>query len=78
LHGIDKLDQILPGKINVLNLRRSWFKFWSKWFDYWEYAKSFVAATALKEGVVDVLVTAPINKYNIQSDAFKFRDIRII
>jgi 4-hydroxythreonine-4-phosphate dehydrogenase len=39
-----------------------------------EYAvKSFVAATAaLKEGVVDVLVTAPISKYNIQSETFKF------
>jgi 4-hydroxythreonine-4-phosphate dehydrogenase len=39
-----------------------------------EYAiKSFVTATqALKEGKVDVLVTAPINKYNIQSDTFKF------
>ena len=35
--------------------------------------KSFVAATkALKEGLVDVLVTAPINKYNIQSEEFKF------
>jgi 4-hydroxythreonine-4-phosphate dehydrogenase len=35
--------------------------------------KSFVAATkALKEGFVDVLVTAPINKYNIQSEEFKF------
>ena len=35
--------------------------------------KSFTAATAaLKEGLVDVLVTAPINKYNIQSDEFKF------
>ena len=35
--------------------------------------KSFVSATkALKEGLVDVLVTAPINKYNIQSEDFKF------
>ena len=35
--------------------------------------KSFVAATkALKEGQIDVLVTAPINKYNIQSEDFKF------
>ncbi len=35
--------------------------------------KSFVAATqALKEGLVDVLVTAPINKYNIQSEEFHF------
>ena len=39
-----------------------------------EYAiKSFVAATkALKENQIDVLVTAPINKYNIQSEEFKF------
>ena len=35
--------------------------------------KSFVAATkALKENQIDVLVTAPINKYNIQSEEFKF------
>jgi 4-hydroxythreonine-4-phosphate dehydrogenase len=35
--------------------------------------KSFIAATkALKSNEVDVLVTAPINKYNIQSDDFKF------
>jgi 4-hydroxythreonine-4-phosphate dehydrogenase len=44
-----------------------------------EYAvKSFVAATVLKEGFVDVLVTAPINKYNIQSEDFKFPVILII
>ncbi len=76
LHGIDKLDQIVPGKINVLNL-------WREGVDLnlgvndpkaGEYAiKSFVAATkALKDGLVDVLVTAPINKYNIQSEEFKF------
>lgn len=76
LHGIDKLDQVLPGKINVLNL-------WKEGVDLnfgvnddkiGEYAiKSFVGATkALKEGLVDVLVTAPINKYNIQSETFKF------
>jgi 4-phospho-D-threonate 3-dehydrogenase / 4-phospho-D-erythronate 3-dehydrogenase len=76
LHGIDKLDQMLPGKINVLNL-------WKEGVDLnfgvnddkiGEYAiKSFVGATkALKEGLVDVLVTAPINKYNIQSETFKF------
>lgn len=76
MHGIDRLDQIVPGKVNVFNL-------WKEGVDVnigmnddkvGEYAiKSFVAATkALKEGVVDVLVTAPINKYNIQSDDFKF------
>ncbi|MFH7002927.1 4-hydroxythreonine-4-phosphate dehydrogenase PdxA [Flavobacterium bizetiae] len=75
-HGVDKLDQVVPGKVNVFNL-------WKEGVDInlgtndekiGEYAiKSFVAATkALKEGLVDVLVTAPINKYNIQSENFKF------
>ncbi|MFA9195407.1 4-hydroxythreonine-4-phosphate dehydrogenase PdxA [Flavobacterium sp. FBOR7N2.3] len=76
LHGIDRLDQVVVGKINVLNV-------WKEGVDLnlgtndekvGEYAiKSFVAATkALKEGLIDVLVTAPINKYNIQSEEFKF------
>ena len=71
LHGIDKLDQVVVGKINVLNV-------WKEGVDLnlgtndekvGEYAiKSFVAATkALKDGLIDVLVTAQINKYNIQS-----------
>ena len=76
LHGIDRLDQIVLGKINVLNV-------WKDGIDLnfgvnddtvGKHAiKSFVAATkALKEGLIDVLVTAPINKYNIQSEDFKF------
>ena len=76
LHGIDKLEQLVPGKINVLNV-------WKEGVDLnfgvsdekvGRYAiKSFVAATkALKEDLIDVLVTAPINKYNIQSEEFKF------
>ncbi|KFF04865.1 4-hydroxythreonine-4-phosphate dehydrogenase PdxA [Flavobacterium reichenbachii] len=75
-HGIDKLDQALPGKVNVYNL-------WKEGVDInfgvndekiGEYAvKSFLAATkALKNEEIDVLVTAPINKYNIQSEGFKF------
>jgi 4-hydroxythreonine-4-phosphate dehydrogenase len=76
LHGIDRLDQLVIGKINVLNV-------WKESVDLnlglnndkvGEYAvKSFIAATkALKDGLVDVLVTAPINKSNIQSDNFNF------
>ena len=76
LHGIDKIDQLVLGKINVLNV-------WKEGVDInfgkiddnvGKYAiKSFVAATnALKENQIDVLVTAPINKYNIQSEEFKF------
>ena len=76
LHGIDKLEQIVPGKINVFNLWKESFNLEYGVADeiVGKYAiKSFVAATqALKEGIVDVLVTAPINKYNIQSEEFKF------
>ena len=76
LHGIDKLDQIVLGKINVLNVWREGFdlNFGVNDENIGKYAiKSFVAATkALKENQIDVLVTAPINKYNIQSEEFKF------
>jgi 4-hydroxythreonine-4-phosphate dehydrogenase len=76
LHGIDKLDQIVVGKINVFNLWKEGVDLNPRTNDekIGQYAiKSFVAATkALKEGVIDVLVTAPINKYNIQSETFKF------
>lgn len=76
LHGIDKLDQIVLGKINVLNVWREGvdLNFGVNDDTIGKYAiKSFVAATkALKEGSIDVLVTAPINKYNIQSEEFKF------
>lgn len=76
LHGIDSLDQIVPGKINVFNL-------WKEQVDIHpgqndpvigKYAvKSFTAAVdALKAGTIDVLVTAPVNKINIQTDDYKF------
>jgi len=76
LHGIDHIDQIVAGKINVLNVWKESvdLDFGKSNDSIGKYAiKSFVAATkALKEGHVDVLVTAPINKYNIQSEEFKF------
>ncbi|NHM04929.1 4-hydroxythreonine-4-phosphate dehydrogenase PdxA [Flavobacterium celericrescens] len=76
IHGIDKLEQLVVGKINVLNVWREGvnLEFGKNDDTVGSYAiKSFVAATkALKEGFVDVLVTAPINKYNIQSEEFKF------
>ena len=76
LHGIDRLDQIILGKINVLNVWQESVEinFGLNDEKVGKYAiKSFVAATkALKEGLIDVLVTAPINKYNIQAENFKF------
>ena len=76
LHGIDQINQIVVGKINVLNIWKESvdLNFGTSDDAIGNYAiKSFVAATnALKENQIDVLVTAPINKYNIQSEEFKF------
>ena len=76
IHGIDKIEQLVVGKINVLNVWREGVNLELGKNDdvVGSYAiKSFLAATkALKEGFVDVLVTAPINKYNVQSEEFKF------
>ena len=75
-HGIDRLDQLVIGKINVLNVWQEnvEINFGVDDEKMGEYAiKSFIAATkALKEDIIDTLVTAPINKYNIQAEDFKF------
>jgi 4-hydroxythreonine-4-phosphate dehydrogenase len=76
IHGIDSLDQIQLGKFNVLNIWKEGVNldFGSLNDTVGQYAiKSFVAATqALKNNEIDALVTAPINKYNIQSNEFNF------
>lgn len=75
-HGIDKIEDVVPKKINVLNVWREQVEvsFGEENQTGGEYAlKSFRAAVlALKEEKIDVLVTAPINKANIQSEDFKF------
>ena len=75
-HSAFQLEQIVIGKINVLNVWKEHLElnYGTNDDSLGKYAiKSFVAATkALKEGLIDVLVTAPINKYNIQSEDFKF------
>lgn len=76
LHGVDSFSKIIDGKINVFNLWKESVKieFGESTEVAGKYALlSFTEATnALKNGNVDVLVTAPINKANIQSDDFKF------
>ena len=75
-NGIDNLNQLVFGKINVLN---SWrenvnIEFGKENQDLGKYAvQSFKQAVkALKESKIDVLVTAPINKFTAESDEFKF------
>lgn len=76
IQGIDSMQQVVRGKINVLNVWREGvnIEFGVADENVGKYAvKSFVEATkALKNNEIDVLVTAPINKYNIQSEDYKF------
>lgn len=76
IHGIQDASKALPKKINVVNIWKENIEihFGAEKKEAGAYAlKSLQAAvTALKENTVDVLVTAPIHKANIQSDDFKF------
>ncbi|MCG2417470.1 4-hydroxythreonine-4-phosphate dehydrogenase PdxA [Aequorivita sp. F47161] len=75
-HGIDKIEDCIPKKINVLNVWKEHVEvtFGEETAVGGEYAiKSLKAAVAaLKENKIDALVTAPINKANIQSEDFNF------
>jgi 4-hydroxythreonine-4-phosphate dehydrogenase len=75
-HGVQKISEVLDGKINVLNIWKEEPKleFGKATEEVGSFAiKSLKAATeALKAEEIDVLVTAPINKNNIQSEEFAF------
>ncbi len=75
-HGINELNQIIEGKVNVLNVWKDHpaVEFGKEDHDIGLFAvKSLEAATnALKNDDIHVLVTAPINKLTVQSDEFKF------
>ncbi|HLV70659.1 MAG TPA: 4-hydroxythreonine-4-phosphate dehydrogenase PdxA [Xanthomarina sp.] len=76
INGINNYNQIIHGKLNVYNVWNDKFniEFGKEDPKMGAYAiKSLQAATqALKDNHVDVLVTAPINKHNIQSETFNF------
>lgn len=75
-HGVHDAKKALDGKINVVNIWREApeIQFGKATAEGGAYAiKSLRAAvTALKNNEIDVLVTAPINKNNIQAEDFKF------
>ncbi|MGK0412672.1 MAG: 4-hydroxythreonine-4-phosphate dehydrogenase [Polaribacter sp.] len=76
VHGITSITQINHTKINILNIWKEEVaielgKATKISGDY--AAKSLASAVShLKEDTIDVLITAPINKENIQSDTFSF------
>ena len=75
-NGVRDASSAIDGKINIVNIWKESPKieFGKSTEEAGKYAvKSFEAAVkALKAGKIDVLVTAPINKNNIQSENFKF------
>ena len=75
-NGVNHLDQVRDHKINVFNVWKTPVKieFGKEDPVVGEFAiESLKAATqALKQGTIDVLVTAPVNKHSIQSETFNF------
>ncbi len=75
-HGVQEASKALNGKINVVNVWREIpnVEFGQATEEAGKYAiQSLRTATeALKDGSIDVLVTAPINKNNIQAEDFNF------
>jgi len=75
-NGVNNPNQTIDGKVNVFNVWKDAprIEFGQENKDIGALSiKSLESATkALKNKDVDVLLTAPINKANIQSDSFKF------
>lgn len=75
-NGIPDASKAIDNKLNIVNVWKEIpeLHFGEATAEGGAYAlKSLKAAVeALKKGDIDVLVTAPINKNNIQSDEFKF------
>jgi len=77
IHGIDSLKKVVHNKVNLLNI-------WKDIIDIelgkatetsgrYAFESLKNATLALKNDEIDVLVTAPINKNNIQSKEFNFQ-----
>lgn len=77
IHGINNIKEAVNHKVNLYNIWKEdvEIEFGKQTPNGGKYAlKSLKAATkALKNNEVDVLVTAPINKNNIQSEEFNFK-----
>ncbi|MDC0571700.1 4-hydroxythreonine-4-phosphate dehydrogenase PdxA [Flavobacteriaceae bacterium] len=76
IHGINDASHAVDGKLNVVNVWKHDVNidFGKETLEAGQHAlESLKAAVAsIKANEVDVLVTAPINKHNIQSEDFKF------
>ncbi|WP_072316229.1 4-hydroxythreonine-4-phosphate dehydrogenase PdxA [Sinomicrobium oceani] len=75
-NGVQEASQAVEGKVNIVNISKNAPKieFGKETEEAGKYAflSLKMAVEALKKDEVDVLVTAPINKHNIQSEEFNF------
>lgn len=75
-HGVPEASKAIDNKLNIVNVWKEIpnIQFGESTAESGRYSiKSLKAAVeALKNGDIDVLVTAPINKNNIQSEEFNF------
>lgn len=75
-NGVQEASKAIDGKLNVVNVWKEIpeIKFGEATEESGQYALKSLRAgvAALKNGDIDALVTAPINKNNIQAEDFKF------
>ena len=76
-HGIENISKAVSNKINLVNVWKENIivEFGKETKEGGEYAflSLQAAVKALQNNDIDILVTAPINKHNIQSDDFNFK-----
>ncbi|MDP3313610.1 4-hydroxythreonine-4-phosphate dehydrogenase PdxA [Lutibacter sp.] len=76
INGIKRVENAIDGKLNVLNLWNEEFEInpgeISKEAGAYAFKSLEAATNALLVNEIGVLITAPINKDNIQSENFKF------
>lgn len=77
IHGIENVKKAIINKVNLVNVWRESVvvEFGKESNDGGKYAflSLQAAVKALENDDIDLLVTAPINKHNIQSDKFNFK-----
>ena len=77
IHGISNINQVIENKINLFNVWKEDVnvEFGKANKDAGKYAflSLEAAVNSLNKNEIDVIVTAPINKDNIQSDKFNFQ-----
>lgn len=77
IHGIENASKAISNKLNLVNVWKEHvdIHFGKETKEGGKYALLSLRAamSALKKNEIDVLVTAPINKHNIQSESFNFQ-----